>query len=203
MMNPRRVDEERTLVVALTGASGIVLGLRLLRYTDLLKKYYEHIYVVYTENATRVAMLEESLDLREYLRNLNVDAVYSGENLESPIASSSRLVYSDMVIIPASLNTVAKISSGIQDNLVTRAARNILRLRGRLVIVIRETPLSTVDLWNLYKLSREGATILPAMIAMYPKPKSVDDLLEFVVGKVLDVLGIPHSLYERWRGEHR
>ncbi|MEM4850848.1 MAG: UbiX family flavin prenyltransferase [Desulfurococcaceae archaeon] len=197
-MSPRRVDCKRSLIIALTGASGIALGLWFLKHVSILKSYYECIYATYTEGAMKVARIEESVDLQHYLRSLDVDAVYFENDLEAPIASSSRLVHSDMVIVPASLNTTGKIANGIQDNLVTRAAGSILRLGGKLVVVVRETPLSPIDLRNLYRLSRAGAIILPATIAMYPRPKGIEDILDFITGKILDVLGIAHSLYDRW-----
>ncbi|MEM0001268.1 MAG: UbiX family flavin prenyltransferase [Desulfurococcaceae archaeon] len=198
MMNPRRDDHDSLLIVALTGASGISYGLRLLKYTNVIRRKYDLIYVVYTENATRVASVEEKIDLRNYLLSCEVDKVYSENDLDAPIASSSRLISSDMVIIPASLNTIAKIANGIQDNLVTRAACNILRLRRKLIIVPRETPLSTIDLRNLLKLSIAGAIILPASPALYPRPRTIDDIVDFIVGKVLDVLNIDHNIYLRW-----
>ncbi|MEM1832446.1 MAG: UbiX family flavin prenyltransferase [Desulfurococcaceae archaeon] len=197
-MNPRRDDHDSLLIVALTGASGISYGLRLLKYTNVIRRKYDLIYVVYTENATRVASVEEKIDLRNYLLSCEVDKVYSENDLDAPIASSSRLISSDMVIIPASLNTIAKIANGIQDNLVTRTACNILRLRRKLIIVPRETPLSTIDLRNLLKLSIAGAIILPASPALYPRPRTIDDIVDFIVGKVLDVLNIDHNIYLRW-----
>lgn len=188
-----------TLIVALTGASGIVYGLRLLEHLSVLKKKYGKVYALYSENAQKVALIEEGLNLADYLASLGVDAVFSWKNLDSPIASSSRLVNSEMVIIPASLNTIAKIASGVQDTLVTRVACNILRLRKTLVLVVRDTPLSPIDLRNLYRLAIAGAIVLPAIPAFYPKPKSVTDIVDFVVGKVMDVLGVEHELYKRWK----
>jgi len=197
-MSPRRVDSRHALIVALTGASGIAIGLHFLKYVDLLRRHYKYIYTIHTKHAERVAKIEENIELTNYLKTCKVDAVYRGEDLESPIASSSCLINSDMVIVPASLNTIAKIASGIQDNLATRAACNILRLKNRLVIVVRESPLSNIDLRNLYKLSLAGAVILPATIAMYPRLRSIEDFLNFISGKIMDVLGIEHDLYNRW-----
>lgn len=198
-MNPRRDDLDSTLVIALTGASGILYGLRLLKHIDVARRKYNYIHVIYTENASRVASVEEKIDLRSHLQTYEVDHIYSENDIDAPIASSSRLINSDMIIIPASLNTIAKIANGIQDNLVTRTACNILRLRRRLVVVLRETPLSIIDLRNLLKLATAGAIILPASPALYPRPKSVDDIIDFIVGKVLDVLNIDHDVYPRWK----
>lgn len=190
---------KKGVIIALTGASGIIYGIRLLQQTSLLKKSYREVYAVYSRNAARVAEIEESTNLVEFLKSLELSGFYSSDDLEAPIASSSRLVGFDMVVIPASLNTIAKIAHGIQDNLITRSASGILRLRGKLVVVVRDTPLSAIDLENLLKLARAGALILPASPALYPKPKSLDDIINFVVGKVLDVLDIEHNLYIKWK----
>lgn len=188
----------RSVVIALTGASGIAYGIRLLEHRTLLRNVYGEIYVVYSENAAKVAKVEEDIDLKDYLSRIDVSAVYSNQDLEAPLASSSRLVGSDMVIIPASLNTIAKVANGIQDNLITRIACNILRLRGKLVVVVRDTPLSLIDLRNLCKIAQAGAIVLPASPALYPRPQTLSELLDFIVGKVFDTLGIYHDLYRRW-----
>lgn len=202
-MNPRRVDYKDALIVALTGASGVKLGLWFLKYIDIIREHYSYVYVVYTKNAERVARLEEDIDLREYLSTLDINGLYSSEEIDAPLSSTSRLVKSDMVIIPASLNTIAKVANGIQDNLVTRTACNILRLRRKLIVVVRETPLSIIDIRNLYILARANTHVLPATIALYPKPTKIEDVYDFIIGKVLDVLEIPHSLYQRWSYEIR
>ena len=197
-MTPRRPDT-RALVVGLTGASGVRYGLSLLGNISLARRVYDKVYVVYTGNAAEVARLEEGVELPEYLARLGgLDGVYPSSDLSSEIASSSNLVSTDMVVVPASMSTIAKIAHGIQDNLLTRVALGVLRLRNKLVLVPRETPLSPVDLRNLYELSLMGAVVVPAMPAFYIKPKSVDDMVLFVVGKILDALGVEHSLYRRW-----
>ncbi|MCI4462078.1 MAG: UbiX family flavin prenyltransferase [Thermogladius sp.] len=197
-MTPRR-SEGRKLVVGLSGASGLVYGLRLLENIRLARAFYGRVFVVYTDNAVKVARLEEGVDLVSYLRGLEgVDGVYHSNDLSSPLASSSNLVSTDMVIVPASMSTIAKIAQGVQDSLLTRVAAGVLRLRNKLVVVPRETPLSTIDLRNLYELAEAGAVVLPAMPAFYIKPKSVEDLVLFIVGKVFDALGVEHSLYPKW-----
>ncbi|WP_440059957.1 UbiX family flavin prenyltransferase [Thermogladius sp. 4427co] len=196
-MSPRRSDSK--LIVGLSGASGILYGLKLLEHVKLAKEVYKEVSVIYTPNAIKVARLEAGVDLPGFLSSIrDIESIYSSEDLDSPLASSSNLVRADMVIIPASMNTIAKISNGIQDNLLTRVAISVLRLGNKLVLVPRETPLSTIDLYNLYKLSRMGSIILPAMPAFYINPRAIDDLILFIVGKVFDVLGIEHSLYKRW-----
>jgi len=189
------------LVVGVTGASGAIYALRLLENCSVIKSKYEIVNVIYTEASRLVFSDELGLDIEKYLENSScVDEYYHEKDWKSPLASSSNLVDGDGVVIPASLNTVAKLASGIQDNLLLRAFSSLLRLKKRVVVVVRETPLSAIDLVNLYKLARSGAVILPASPAFYIKPKNVDDLVNFIVGKVFDVLGVKHDLYERWRG---
>jgi len=189
-----------TLIIGITGASGIVYSVKLVSLTELLGKKYDNIYVVYTRSAEKVSKEEMGLQLSEFLKTVNgLRGVYHEDELESPLASSSRLVGADMVVVPASMNTVAKLAAGIQDNLLLRAAISVLRLKGKLVIVPRETPLSPMDLRNLYRLSVAGAVILPASPGFYHRPRSMEDIVFFVVGKILDSLGIEHNLYLRWR----
>jgi len=189
-----------TLIIGITGASGIVYSVKLVSLTELLGKKYDNIYVVYTRSAEKVSKEEMGLQLSEFLKTVNgLRGVYREDELESPLASSSRLVGADMVIVPASMNTVAKLAAGIQDNLLLRAATSVLRLKGKLVIVPRETPLSPMDLRNLYRLSVAGAVILPASPGFYHRPRNIEDIVFFVVGKILDSLGIEHNLYLRWK----
>jgi 4-hydroxy-3-polyprenylbenzoate decarboxylase len=189
-----------TLIIGITGASGIVYSVKLVSLTELLGEKYYNIYVVYTRSAEKVSEEEMGLQLSEFLKTVNgLRGVYHEDEMESPLASSSRLVGADMVIVPASMNTVAKLAAGIQDNLLLRAAISVLRLRGRLVIVPRETPFSPMDLRNLYRLSVAGAVILPASPGFYHRPRSMEDIVLFVVGKILDSLDIEHNLYLRWK----
>jgi 4-hydroxy-3-polyprenylbenzoate decarboxylase len=106
-----------------------------------------------------------------------------------------------MVIVPCTMKTIAAISHGYASNAVTRAADVALKEGRQLIIVPRETPLRQVHLENMLKLSREGAAILPAMPAFYHKPENIDDLVNFVVGKIMDHMDIDHQLYHRWKEE--
>ena len=189
----------RKLIIGVSGASGIRYTLRLLQQIPLLRGKYSEIHLIYTEAAKLVAKYEEDIDdLESFLAHYELDSINSEKDWVSPLASSSRLINSDMVVIPASMNTIAKISSGIQDNLLLRAATSIIRLRGKLVLVVRETPLSSIDLENLFRLSKNGAIVLPASPGFYGKPSSINDLVDFIIGKVLDVLGVENELYKRW-----
>ncbi|BEP18186.1 flavin prenyltransferase UbiX [Pyrofollis japonicus] len=181
------------VVVAITGASGIVYGLRLVK---ILSNNGLLDGVIYTRSAVAVAKHEEGIDLENLLKKFT-RRVYSEDRWDAPYASSSNTPGA-LVIAPCSMNTLAKIANGIQDNLVTRAANSVLRLKRRLVLVIRETPLGIAEIENMLKAAIRGAVILPASPGFYTKPKSIDDLINFIVGKVLDVLNLEHNLYKRW-----
>lgn len=179
------------LVVAVTGASGIVYALNFLKATT---KYDLETYLIVTDAAEKVAKHEIG-DI-EQLKSL-ARRVYTPKDLEADIASGSYPL-DGMVIVPASMKTVAAIANGFSDNLVTRAADVQLKERRSLIVVPRETPLHAVHLENMAKLSRLGAVILPAMPGFYHNPESVDDLVDFVVGKILDQLGVENKMYARW-----
>lgn len=177
------------IVVAITGASGAVLGQR------LLENLTEHeVHLVVSEAGERIVAYElgEGAELLATAR-------YGAKDLEAPLASSSFLVDA-MVVIPCSMKTLAGIAHGYADNLILRAADNVLRMGGRLVVVPRETPLSLADIENMRKVKLAGGIVLPPVMGYYYRPKTVDEVTDFFVGKVLDVLGIKHELYKRWRG---
>ncbi len=187
------------LVIGVSGASGVVYTYALLDNVDLLSKYYKRIYVIETRFARKIAEHEVGTTISTIAQRQGID-FFDEDDMDSILASSSNLVNHDMIIVPCSLNTVAKLAHGIQDNLLLRTASSIIRMKGKLVIVFRETPLSLIDLENLAKLARMGAIILPASPAFYHKPVEIKDLIDFIVGKILDVLGIEHNIYRRWRG---
>ncbi len=187
------------LVIGVSGASGVVYTYALLNNIDMLRKYYERIYVIETRFARKIAEHEIGTTISTIAQRRGID-VFGEDDMDSILASSSNLIDHDMIIVPCSLNTVAKLAHGIQDNLLLRTASSIMRMKGKLVIVFRETPLSLIDLENLAKLARIGAIILPASPAFYHKPVEIKDLIDFIVGKILDVLGIEHNIYRRWRG---
>lgn len=115
----------------------------------------------------------------------------------SPVASGSAAP-KQMIICPCSAGSMAAIAHGMSDNLIERAADVVIKERGQLVLVVRETPLSTIHLENMHKLSSSGVTIMPAAPGFYHGPKSIDDLIDFMVARVLDHIGIEHSLMKRW-----
>jgi 4-hydroxy-3-polyprenylbenzoate decarboxylase len=200
-----------TICLALTGASGMPYGLRLL---ECLLAAGCRVQLLYSQAAQIVARQEMDFDLpsrpseaKEVLlaRFPAVDrenlAVYGREEWFAPVASGSNPPDA-MVICPASMGTLAAIAQGLADNLIERAADVVLKEGRKLVLVPRETPFSAIHLENMLRLSRAGAVILPPSPAFYHHPQSVDDIVDFVVARILDQLGIPHSLMQRW-GEGR
>ncbi len=183
------------IVVAITGASGVIYGVRLL---EALKKAGKKTALLVTEPARFIINYELDLTLEE-LKQLCY-RIYDSKDLTAAINSGS-CRFESMIIVPATMKTVAAISQGYASNAVTRTADVALKEHRQLIIVPRETPLRQVHLENMLKLSQEGAIILPAMPAFYHQPESMEDLVDFVVGKIMDALHIEHHLYRRWREE--
>ena len=187
----------KRLVVGVSGASGTPLALRFIREA---KSHDIEIHVVLTRAAERVAYYELGIDIAGELRDY-VDRFYYEDEIDAPIASTSYQT-SGMVIIPCSMNTVAKIANGISDNLLLRAADNHIRMNRKLVIVPREAPLNPLHLENLHKLSMLcNVHILFPVLTYYHKPETIEDMEKFIVGKILDILGIENTLYNRWGEE--
>jgi len=183
------------LAVCLTGASGIIYGLKLL---DELWRRQLEIYAVISKNAIIVSESEcfSKNKLLNFIKSRTTDT-YMDDDLASPLASSS-FILDAVVVVPCSLKTLSDISSSRQSNLVSRTACNALRLRKKVVLVIRETPLSTIDIMNMLKASVAGAIVMPASPAFYGNITSLSDAINFIVGKILDILGIENNLYTRW-----
>jgi 4-hydroxy-3-polyprenylbenzoate decarboxylase len=180
----------KTFVVGITGASGVVIGIRLIE--ELLAQNFEVIGII-TENGSKVIQHElgSNYSLPQVARYFDE---YDGL---APINSSSFLI-DGMVIAPCSMKTLAAIANGYTSNLITRAADNQLRTGRQLIVVPRETPLSIAHLENMLKLKQAGAIICPPMAAYYHHPKSVEDMTNFFVGKIFDLMHIENELYQRW-----
>lgn len=181
------------ILLAITGASGVIYGKRLLEVLN--DKENAQVELIVSEAGRK--LLDKELDIGYNDLKREADEVYSPDNLEAPPSSGSSQ-YDCMVILPCSMSSLSKIGSGISDNLITRAALVFLKENRDLVLAPRETPLTTKWLDKMKELSEEGAIILPAMPAYYHNPRSIDDLVEFIVGKVLDSLDIQNRLFERW-----
>jgi len=198
------------ITVALTGASGMPYGLRLI---ECLIRAKVRVYVVYSQAAHVVAKQELGLVLpprasdaermfsERYGAKRGQLRVFGREDWFAPVASGSNPPDA-MVICPCTMGTLAAVAAGLSDNLIERAADVMLKEGRKLVLVPRETPFSSLHLENMLRLTRAGAVILPANPGFYHKPKRVEDLVDFVVARILDHLGVKHELMRRWGEEH-
>ena len=182
--------EERRLVVAITGASGSIYAVRFL---EAALEHYDRIYLTMTENAAGIMRAEYAEDIPSSARI----EVLAPNDLSAPPSSGS-VRHEGMVIIPCSMGTVGRIAAGISNDLVTRAADVCLKERRPLILVIRETPLNLIHLRNLTALAEAGATILPAAPAFYHHPKTIEDLVAFIVARTLQQLGIEQDIVPEW-----
>ncbi|MCK4718771.1 MAG: UbiX family flavin prenyltransferase [Thermoplasmata archaeon] len=182
------------VIVAATGASGMPYLLRLL---EDLKAAGVKVHFVASGNGEKILLHETGKNMED-IASL-VQETYDNGDLSPPIASGS-IGFEAMVLVPCSMNTLAKISVGVEDSLITRLAVVALKERRKLILVPRETPLSDIHLDAMAKLSRSGAVIMPAMPGFYNKPTRVEELVEFMVGRMLDHIGVEHG-YARWEGE--
>lgn len=179
--------------MAITGASGVIYGKRLL---EVLREKEVETYLVISKAAEKV--IENELEnAKDDIKKL-ANKAYEMDDWNAPIVSGS-FKTDGMIIIPCSMKTLAGIAHGYSDNVILRTADVMLKEKRRLILVPRETPLNTIHLGNMLELARQGVMVVPAMPAYYHKPSRIDDLVDFVVGKVLDLMEIEHSLYKRWR----
>lgn len=188
----------REIVVAITGASGGPYAVRLL---DCLESAGVHAHVIVSPMGRQ--LLEDECDIRtlsvETLIGRQSDHItlYNHRDVGCRLASGSYLT-DGMIVCPCSSNTLGAIASGLGDNLITRAAQVTIKEARRLVLLHREMPLSPIDLDNMQRLSRAGAILCPANPGFYLRPQTVQDLVDFVVGKLLDLFHVPHTLNTRW-----
>lgn len=185
-------------VVGITGASGSIYGVRVIG--ELLRTGNE-VHVVITQNGGKVLSYEMERSLEEIIGELGSCGgkmiVQDIEDLFAPIASGSFRV-DGMVIVPCSMSTLGEIANGVSKNLLGRAADVCIKEKRNLIIVPRETPLSSIHIKNMLTLSELGITIMPAMPGFYQIPKTMDEVINFVVGRVLSGLGIDNNLYLKW-----
>lgn len=182
-------------VIGVTGASGSIYALRLIQ---VLKEAGHEIHAVVTKSGQRV--MEYECGISQDVFAQRVDRLYDVEDIGAAIASGSFRMDA-MVVVPCSMKTTGCIANGISDNLLTRAADVMLKEGRELLLVPRETPLHAIHLENLLKLSRMGVKILPACPGFYHRPKTMDELVDMLVGKICDSLRVEHHLFERWQGE--
>ncbi len=183
------------LIIGISGGSGVIYAIRLLEVLHNLKIETHIIISRWAETCIKLET-DKSID---YLHTL-ANKVYDNDNLAAAPASGS-FKNDGMIIIPCSMKTLASITIGYDDTLISRAATVTIKEGRRLVLVPRETPLTAIHLENMLKLAKLGVTILPAMPGFYHRPKSIEDLLNHIVGKILDQFGIEHEIFKRWKGE--
>lgn len=197
----------RPCVIGITGASGAIYGVRL---AQVLAELGFDLALVVSDAARLVIREELGVSLRSLVdkeaflelfepHSLERITLYSNHDLTAPLASGSYPTQG-MVIIPCSAGTLGHLASGATANLIQRAADCTLKEGRRLIVVPRETPLNLIHLENLVRLARAGARILPASPAFYSGAQTIQDLVDFVIGKVLDSLEISHAVYPRWTG---
>ncbi len=194
------------IAVALTGASGIQYGLRLI---ECLLQAGRQVYVMASQAAQVVVNMETDLQLPgrpDEMQTFLIEhfaarpgqlQVFGRQQWTAPVASGSNPPEA-VVICPCTTGTLASVANGICDDLIDRAADVALKERRKLILVVRETPFSTIHLENMLRLAQAGAVIMPANPGFYFRPTSVDEIVDFMVARVLDHLGVPHQLTARW-----
>lgn len=181
------------LVIGITGASGVIYGIRAL---EVLKQLKVETHLVLSEWGEKTVRIETDRT-GDYVRSL-ATRFYDDSNMAAPLSSGSFQV-DGMAVIPCSMKTLASIANGFDDTLVARAAGVCMKESRKLVVVPREAPLSKIHIENMARLAGvPGVVIMPAMPGFYHRPKTMDDLVDYLVGKVLDQFGIRHDLFRRW-----
>jgi len=199
------VSNKPPITVVITGASGAIYGVRLV---EALLAAGRGVNLLVSDPGFLVLEAEMGLlwkgdektvnkSVRAYFNTGRELTYFDASNYFSPLASGSS-GRGTMIIAPCSMGTMGRIASGISANLIERAADVVLKEGGRLILLPRETPLNPIHLENMLKLSKMGVRIVPAMPGFYHKPKTVDDLVRFIIGKLLDQIGICHELVKKW-----
>ena len=185
------------LVVAITGSSGVIYGTKTLEALYNLKI---ETHLVLSEWGEKNIKFETSNTI-DYVKSL-ATRHYDINNMAAAISSGSFLT-DGMIIVPCSMKTLSSIANGYDDNLISRAATVAIKESRKLVVVPRETPLSRIHIENMLKLSQIGVIVLPAMPGFYHKPNSIDDLIDHIVGKILDQFSIGQNMFRRWGNDSK
>jgi 4-hydroxy-3-polyprenylbenzoate decarboxylase len=180
------------LIVGITGSTGVIYGIRLL---EVLKKLNVETHLIMTEWAIKCIGMETNHDA-DYVKSL-ANSFSDEGNMAASVSSGTHKV-DGMIIAPCSMKTLSSIANGYDETLVARAAAVTIKEGRKLVLMVRETPLSAINIENMLKLARLGIVILPPVTEFYTKPKTIDDIVNHGVGKCLDQFDIEHDLYPRW-----
>ncbi len=194
--------EKNRYVIGITGASGTIYGLKTV---ESFLAMGAEVHLIVTPMGTEVMYYETGFQLTEWVEAKKKEyknqlILEDYQNLFAGPASGS-YDCDGVILVPCSMSTLGELGNGITKNLMTRAADVALKQKRPLVIVPRETPLSTIHLENMLTLSKAGAYILPAMPGFYQKPEAIEDMVDFMVGKILDCLNIKNKLYDHWQGK--
>lgn len=181
------------ITVAISGASGSNLGVN---FVKLLPKDIE-VFVVFSKSAKKALKLENNISVNKIFEEYENVTIFKDSDIGASIASGSFKV-DKMIILPCSMNTLAKCAVGISDSLITRAFTVMLKEKREIVVAPREMPLNTITLKNMLKLSKLGVTIAPPVLGYYSKQQSLEDMEKFLIGKWFDLLKIDNNLYKRW-----
>lgn len=197
---------KKKIFIGLTGASGIIYAKRLIQYLSQYKEEYGYEYdisIAATDNALLNANIEDNtlyISIEDFLKrnNLLVNRIYDINDLAADISSgSNKIDYT--FIAPASMGYIARVAVGISSNLIERVTDVAFKERRKIAILFREMPLSTIYIDNIARLIDAGAIVMPAAPAFYHQPESINDLINFVIGKLLDSVEIDNTLYKRWK----
>ncbi len=218
--NINKETNESSYIVAITGASGPIYGFSLLKAL-IFRSFFVHLIIskpgfrVIKDELGMFGNISEpyinaankSLNIKDEIINKfglqkvgDRFAILDDDFLEARIASGSAKNVNGMAVIPCSMGSLSRIANGISGNLIERAADVMLKERKKLVVCPRETPFSDIHLKNMLSLYSSGASILPPIPAFYNKPQTIDDIVDFITGKILDSLGIDNDIYSRWNG---
>ncbi|OSS42736.1 3-polyprenyl-4-hydroxybenzoate carboxy-lyase UbiX [Desulfurella amilsii] len=183
------------IVIGISGASGIIYAKKLLEYLSALRKF--QIFAVASIDAIKIAKTEMQTDLIEFFKSLKVE-YFNNDDFYAPLASGSFLI-DKTIVIPCSIKTLSSVAMGFSQSLIARMCDVAIKEKRTLTICPREMPFSAIHLENMLKLAQLGVNIVPPVPAFYNEPKTIDDLVNFVVGKVLDVTGIENDISKRWK----
>jgi 4-hydroxy-3-polyprenylbenzoate decarboxylase len=186
----------RDLVIAITGATGAIYGVRLLQALRADPGIRTHLLL----SSAGVLNLKQELNMGRAEAEALADVVHNVRDVGASIASGS-FQTDGMVIAPCSMKTLAAVAHGLADNLITRAADVTLKERRRLILMVRETPFNLAHIRNMEAVTLMGGIIFPPLPGFYHRPQSIDDMINHTVGRVLDLLNVAHELTPRWQGE--
>jgi len=183
------------LIIGITGASGVIYGIRLLEVLSGMKEVETHLVI--SEAGELNIRLETDWKIEEIRAMASFS--YAISDIAAPIASGS-FKRDGMIIAPCTVKTMSALANSYAENLLTRAADVTLKEGRKLVLLVRETPLHIGHIRNMEKLSEMGAIIMPPVPAFYHRPRTIEDIIDYTIGKALDIFGIEHNLFQRWSG---